>query len=132
MIVTLADLQGDNNLPRACGRFIEQFASDIGESSTDVAWTLAAQMLMLADPFWRGGWGWAVQNGYVPAWSMSRADLSRADLSGANLSDADLSKANLSGANLNRADLHRADLSGAKWDEGTIWPAGFAGQTKGE
>jgi len=68
------------------------------------------------------------------------ADLSWTNLSGANLIEADMTGANLSGANLIMANLSRADmtganLSGAKWDEYTIWPAGFAapvGQTKGE
>ena len=65
---------------------------------------------------------------------MSGADLSGADMTGANLSEANLREADLSWAYLRRADMTGADLSGAKWDEYTIWPAGFApiGQTKGE
>ena len=57
--------------------------------------------------------------------NLSRANLSRANLSRANLSSANLSSVDLYGANLSSANLSGASLSGAKWDEYTIWPAGF-------
>ena len=48
-----------------------------------------------------------------------------ADLTGANLPGADLSRANLTGADLSRADLTGADLTRVRWNEETVWPAGF-------
>ena len=61
---------------------------------------------------------------------LRRANLHAAYLYGANLRDGDLRRADLSDADLRDADLRRAylygaDLSGAKWDDLTVWPAGF-------
>jgi hypothetical protein len=103
--VTLADLRGQNKLPRACNKFSKYFEQHIGESTAPMEWNQVAQGLMLGDPFWRQGWGWAVANGYIPAWSMRGADLSRANLSGADLS----------GANLRRI----------RWNDLTTWPSEF-------
>ena len=131
MKITIADLRGENKLPRACSKFRDRFLSDVGDESADVEWTLAAQMLMLADPFWRQGWGWAVSCGYIPAWSMCRvnlhranlykADLYRADLYEADLEWANLHEANLSEANLGEANLHVANLSGANLQGANLW-----------
>ncbi len=57
--------------------------------------------------------------------NLSGADLYEANLREANLRGANLSGADLCGANLRGADLSGANLSGAKWNEYTIWPAGF-------
>ena len=57
------------------------------------------------------------------------AGLSGANLYGANLRGANLCDADLSGADLSGANLSNANLSGAKWDETTVWPAGFTPPT---
>jgi Pentapeptide repeats (8 copies) len=66
---------------------------------------------------------------------LRQANLQRARLTGANLHHAYLQDADLRGADLSRADLHGAnfqgaqlegaDLTGARFDDTTVWPAGF-------
>jgi len=57
---------------------------------------------------------------------LSGADLSSADLSRTVLSDADLSDSYLLSTDLSEADLAFADLTRVRYDEGTVWPQGFA------
>jgi uncharacterized protein YjbI with pentapeptide repeats len=57
--------------------------------------------------------------------NLARATLRGANLVGANLVGANLVGANLVGANLARANLVGANLRKAKYNDDTIWPAGF-------
>ena len=56
---------------------------------------------------------------------LRQADLFEAYLDGADLTDANLEGALLEGADLTGAKLTRTRLSGACYDMGTRWPAGF-------
>ncbi|MBI4674022.1 MAG: pentapeptide repeat-containing protein [Chloroflexi bacterium] len=57
--------------------------------------------------------------------NLSSANLANADLTGANLVGADLSDADLRGADLYDANLIGADLRGARFNQNTMFPAGF-------
>jgi hypothetical protein len=59
------------------------------------------------------------------------ADLSGAFLQATDLSDADLREADLRGADLRQAFLAGADLTGARYDDRTRWPDGFAPRRHG-
>ena len=89
----------------------------LGVDEYDIEWNLAAQMLLLPTPM-KKHWGYAVYKGWIPAWSMSGANLRRADLSGADLRRADLWR-----ADLRRADLAGADLRGADLRVANLWRA---------
>ena len=76
-----------------------------------------------------------LRGAYLTGAYLTNANLTGADLTGADLTGADLTSANLTGANLTGAYLERANLKGAKlvganlegvkYDDDTIWPAGF-------
>src|SRR2546423_968286 len=51
-----------------------------------------------------------------------------ADLRGADLRGKNLARARLMGANLSGADLASANLRRARYDDSTLWPAGFKPQ----
>ena len=60
------------------------------------------------------------------------ADLTDADLSRATMQGADLRRTILKGANLSGAYiLQETGLSGAVYDKGTQWPAGFRADQRG-
>lgn len=106
----------------AINEFIRQFPNGI-----DFEWDYFTQMCMLCDLNLSKFWGYAVRNKFIPAWSMSRANLSEADLRGANLIMADLSGANLSGANLRGAYFRGADLRGANLSMADLSMADLSG-----
>ena len=56
---------------------------------------------------------------------LGNADLTGANLTGANFGNANLKGAYLERANLKGAKLVGANLEGVKYDDDTIWPAGF-------
>jgi hypothetical protein len=62
---------------------------------------------------------------YLRGADLRGADLRDADLGGAYLRGADLGGAYLGGADLRGADLGGAVLRGARYDQLTLWPAGF-------
>ena len=57
--------------------------------------------------------------------NLTGANFGNANLKGAYLTGANLSGANFGKANLEGADLEGANLEGVKYDDDTIWPAGF-------
>lgn len=81
---------------------------------------------LLTDPDRRDVAAWSAWRRENPGASI---DLVGANLYGANLRGANLCDADLSGADLSGANLSNANLSGAKWDETTVWPAGFTPPT---
>ena len=120
MIITISKLTQLD----ACAEGISWFHGTFGDAFDFGEWTAEKQAGVLMDPDGRKYWGWAVDNGLIPSWSMHgwdlrgvdlrEADLREADLSGANLREANLSGANLRGANLLGVDLRGVDLSWAK------------------
>jgi uncharacterized protein YjbI with pentapeptide repeats len=57
--------------------------------------------------------------------TLTRAQLDGSKLDSSNLKNCDLVGASLCGANLDDAQLEGAKLQGCRYDEETIWPAGF-------
>ena len=112
MVITITSLR---EMPGICTQGRKEaleFLAGLPENSpVDFGeWT---QGLLLAHPYMRKHWGWAVHIGVVPGYSMAWLDFSGADLAGADLYKADLRGANLYKANLYKADLRGANLRGA-------------------
>jgi len=110
----------------ACKEGIKEFEKFFPQGFDLKNWTLEKQLEIIKSDL-RKYFGWAVFNGIIPIWSMSRADLSRADLSGANLYGANLSRADLSGANLSGANLSGANLYGANLSGANLYGANLSG-----
>jgi len=55
----------------------------------------------------------------------NNVDLSGRDLRNVDFSNADLEQADLTGADLSWTDFHWLEGTGAKADDGTVWPEGF-------
>ena len=100
---------------KACEEDLEAWREFFGgehDMVIDGGWTRDAQLLLLHTPL-RRYIGWACDNGLIPMWSMSRADLHGADLQRSDLRWSDLHGADLRGADLRVADLRWSDLCGA-------------------
>ena len=82
MKITLRQLQDSN----ACQSGINEFQSKHGEV-WEFDCSLDWQIEFIKSPS-RKWFGWLVESGLVPMWSMNGANLRGADLWGANLSDA--------------------------------------------
>ena len=130
-VINAASLEKHGPCDEGLAAFLRAYPAGVDVSH----WTILDQMMLLAHQGVRPFWGWAVEKGLIPSWSMSGAILSGADLSGADLDGADLSGADLAFADLSQsqlsgtcfrdASLHEARLDGAAWDAGTVWPEGF-------
>ena len=100
---------------KACEEDLEAWREFFGgehDMVIDGGWTRDAQLLLLHTPL-RRYIGWACDNGLIPMWSMSRADLHGADLQRSDLRWSDLRVADLQRSDLRWSDLHGADLRGA-------------------
>ena len=86
MRITIEQLQALD----ACKEGIAAFRNYFGEIA-EQEWTREKQLEIINSPL-RVYFGWAVNNGLIPIWSMSDANLSGADLSRAYLSRANLSR----------------------------------------
>ena len=109
MKITLEQLKDAN----ACGGGTDWFRDTFGEAYEIAEYTPVQQAGILMDPTGRQFFGWAVEAGLIPIWSMRKWNLYGADLNGADLNGADLRGAILYGAYLNGAYLNGANLRGA-------------------
>lgn len=78
-----------------------------------IEWDALAMVWSLTGKDSRSWVRWAIDEGILPSWSLSGADLRGANLIDANLIGANLRDANLRGAYLRGADIRGADLSDA-------------------
>lgn len=81
MIITADILLGQYS---ACSYGVAQFSEMYPTGLDTTGWTLVQQLAVIKTPL-RRWWGWATQNGILPAWSMRGADLRGADLSRADM-----------------------------------------------